>query len=35
MQLFAVVLSAFLYVFWLVAAVVIPATEGTQFLTTA
>ncbi len=32
--MFAVVLGAFLYVFWLVASVAIPATEGTQFLTT-
>jgi hypothetical protein len=34
MQLFAIVLSAFLYVFWMVASVIIPATEGTQLLTT-
>ncbi len=35
MQLFAIVLSAFLYIFWTVASIIIPATEGTQFLTTA
>ncbi len=32
--MFAVVLGAFLYIFWMVASVIIPATEGTQFLTT-
>ncbi len=32
--MFAVVLSAFLFIFWMVASVIIPATEGTQLLTT-
>ncbi len=32
--MFAMILGAFLYIFWTVASVIIPATEGTQFLTT-
>ncbi len=32
--MFAIVLSAFLYIFWMVASIIIPATEGTQQLTT-
>ncbi len=32
--MFAIVLSAFLYIFWMVASIIIPATEGTQLLTT-
>ncbi len=35
MQLFAIVLSAFLYIFWTVASVILPATEGVEFLTAA
>ncbi len=32
--MFAMILGAFLYIFWLVASVAIPATEGVDFLTT-
>ena len=32
--MFAIVLSAFLYIFWTVASIIIPATEGAEFLTT-
>ncbi len=32
--MFAMILGAFLYIFWTVASVIIPATEGAEFLTT-
>ncbi len=33
--MFAMILGAFLYIFWTVASVIIPATEGVELLTTA
>ena len=32
--MFALILGAFLYIFWTVAAVILPASEGAEFLTT-
>ena len=34
-SMFAIILSAFLYIFWTVAAVAIPATDAVDFLTGA
>ena len=34
-SMFAIILGAFLYIFWTVASVVIPATDAVDFLTGA